>query len=986
MKKFISSLLILSSLPAILASGRTPGPGPGTGKKVNRKSETFWVDSVLKSMSPDRKIAQLMMVRVYSEPDSFQLARISRLVRDKGVGGLVFFQGGPLAQAEMTNYYQRISRVPLWIAMDAEWGLAMRLDSLIPFPKFMELGALRGSALVHQVGLAVGRQCRRIGVQIDFAPVMDINNNPDNPVINDRSFGQNKYKVANDGIQFLRGVQQSGVIAVAKHFPGHGDTNIDSHKDLPEIDKSLIALDTLELYPFRRAIAAGVKGIMVGHLHVPAIDPTPDLPSSLSKKAITGLLRSRLGFRGLVFSDALDMKGVTRYFPGGMACVKALQAGVDVLVLPESIDTAIRKIRMALMHHGLSWATINARVKRVLRAKYEAGLQRPELVDTGNLVKDLNSGTVDLDRRIAAGALTVLNNENFLLPLDTLDQPRIAYVAVGADTSQEGFARELKRYYPVDAYYFPASSPWENISPLARRLKYHYDQVIIGVHGYQRFPENRFGLSEAELLLIRQLQNETPSLTLAFGNPYAIRYFSRANTLIAAYEDDSIMYRTLAGFLFGRIPSAGRLPVSVGNRFPDGTGLDRYRVPDLALPVVRPSQVGLDSNILNGIDDIAREAIDSQATPGCVILAARDGKIFFQKAYGYLDYEKSAHARLSTLYDMASCTKICATTLAAMRLYDQGKLKLDKTLGDYLPWLRGSNKAPLKIRDVMLHEAGLVAFIPFYQRTLYDGVHPDTVLYSRVMDPLHTGRVAENLYMNPAYRDTMFQLIRESKLGPLHRYVYSDNDFILMQKIVESLTGMPLDQYVKKTFYDPLGLKNTMFRPRSFVTLKRIAPTEDEKYFRLQLIRGDVHDPGAAMFGGVSGHAGLFSDVGDLAVLMQMVLNGGSLGGRSYIKASTIRYFSGYRSKVSRRGLGWDKPQRHRAGESDPYPSKGASSLTYGHYGFTGTCIWVDPRYKLIYIFLSNRVNPYGGSNQKINTLDIRSRVMETLYQAMGVD
>jgi CubicO group peptidase (beta-lactamase class C family) len=518
-------------------------------------------------------------------------------------------------------------------------------------------------------------------------------------------------------------------------------------------------------------------------------------------------------------------------------------------------------------------------------------------------------------------------------------------------------------------------------------LKYNYDAVIIGVHNYSRFPANNFGFDKSELLLIGQLQEETRAVTIAFGNPYAIRNFDKGNTIISAYDDDSLMHGTAARLLFGKFVPGGKLPVSISNRFAAGSGLNTFRSAHIILPYVPPAAVNMDTNVLKRIDTIAAEAISQKATPGCVVLGMRNGKIFLNKAYGYTDYNETVPVTLSTIYDLASCTKICATTMAIMRLYDEGRLDINTTLGSYLPWLKGSDKARLIIKDVLLHQAGLVAWIPFYRETLYDGVHPDTLLYSPVKDPAHTVRVAENLYMKADYIGTMFRLIRDSRLGPAHKYVYSDNDFILMQKVVEAITGMPLDEYVEKTFYDPLGMLSTGFKPRSFARLDRVAPTEKEADFRLQQLHGDVHDPGAAMFGGVSGHAGLFSDTYDLAILMQMLLNGGSMEGVQYIKPATIRYFTAYQSNISRRGLAWDKPEKEkeRMNESDPYPCRSASPATFGHTGYTGTCIWVDPAYDFIYIFLSNRVCPDGGENRKLSTLNIRSRIQETMYEAMGI-
>jgi CubicO group peptidase (beta-lactamase class C family) len=369
------------------------------------------------------------------------------------------------------------------------------------------------------------------------------------------------------------------------------------------------------------------------------------------------------------------------------------------------------------------------------------------------------------------------------------------------------------------------------------------------------------------------------------------------------------------------------------------------------------------------------------------VLVAKDGKVVYDKAFGHLTYEKKEPVYTETIYDLASVTKICATTMAVMKLYDEGKLDLQKTLGDYLPWVKGSNKDSIKIWDVLLHQAGLKEFIPFYKETIDSakGGTPLSSVYSWKGDSLHCVRVAENLYMRSDWLDTMYHRILASKVYPQKKYIYSDNDFIFMGKIVEAISGMTLDEYVKKIFYEPLQMTTTGFSPRIFFPLNRISPTENEQIFRKQLIRGDVHDPGSAMFGGVAGHAGLFSDAYDLAVLEQMLLNGGSINGQQFLKRETIDYFTAYHSDISRRGLGFDKPEKNNATIKEPYPCISASPETFGHTGFTGTCVWVDPKYNLVYIFLSNRVNPTS-ENVKISTLSVRGGIMEAVYKAMGVN
>lgn len=995
MKKIFLSLGICTGLLlGTMASGyflqQQGNPKAVSAKKKSKKAKPIakvdpakhWVDSVFRMLNENERIAQLIMIRAHSNLGQEHIDKVAKDIQENKIGGLVFFQGGPVRQAQLTNYYQSLSKVPLLIAMDAEWGLGMRLDSVIPFPHNLLLGAVADSNLIYQVGKAIGAQCKRMGVHINFAPVMDINNNPNNPVINDRSFGEDKYKVARWGVQIIRGLQEQGVLACAKHFPGHGDTDVDSHLDLPAIRKSRVQLDSLELYPFRQAIAAGVEAVMVGHLFIPAIDSTPHMPSSISHPAVTDLLKRELGFGGVVVTDALEMKGLSNYYSHGAASVQSLLAGNDLLELPEDAKESIAAIKEAIRQKKISWKELNRRVKKVLYAKYRVGLSRRQPIATPQLVEELNKGTDSLRRQLAAQSLTLLQLEDFDLPLPLEQKRGLAYVGVGID-SVNTFAQYLQEGEPIDTYLFSARDGVEKIGPLVAQLKAGYKGLIIGIHNYSRHPANDYGLTRAERDFVSALQQSLPSITVLFGNPYAVRYFCNSNNLLAAYEDDSVNHRAVADFLFGKIPAQGKLPVTVCENFQSGAGIVTTVPLRPVLPKVVPEAVGMNSALLSRIDSLALDAIWHGATPGCEIIALRDGKIFYQKSFGYLDYDEKEPVTNETLYDLASVTKICATTVSVMKLYDEGKIGLDKTLGDYLPWLRGTNKQHLRIRDVLLHQAGLVAWIPFYKETIYPNGWPDTLIYSRQRDAEHTVRVAEHLYMARDYLDTMRQRIAESPVGPLGTYVYSDNDFILLGKIVEQLSGMTLDQYAKKYFYDPLGMQTTGFRPRQRFPLSRIAPTEMEQYFRLQHLRGDVHDPGAAMFGGVSGHAGLFSNAYDLAILLQMLLNEGRWGQKQFIRPGTLQLFTAYGSATSRRGLGFDKPERDNALRQEPYPCAGASARTFGHTGFTGTCIWVDPEYKLVFVFLSNRVCPNGGENNRLLQMNVRGNIQQVLYDAM---
>ncbi len=942
-----------------------------------------WVDSVFNAMNTEEKIAQLIFIRAYSQGNQSRIQQVKRLIKDKKIGGITFFQGDPVSQAKLTNTYQKISKTPLFISIDAEWGLGMRLDHILHLPHQMMLGAIQDSSLIYEVGKTIGQQCKRIGVQINFAPDVDINNNPNNPVINDRSFGENKYKVASKGIQIMRGMQSTGVIAVAKHFPGHGDTEVDSHKALPVISKTIDQLKELELYPFQQMINHGVKGIMIAHLEIPAIDNRSHHPMSISKKAVTNLLQKEMGYNGLCFTDALEMKGVSDYYKDGYAALEALKAGNDILLLPSNVEASINVIKKAVEKGEISRTRLEHSVKKVLMAKYHAGLNHWKPVETTHLTRDLNAEIQALNKELDVRAITVLNNENHILPFMNKKKGKVAMVTVGGKLST--FTQQVNTHHKIPSFHFSGKETTGQADKLAQKLKQQYDKVIIAIGPYHRYPARKYGLSNSAIQLVQELQDETQTVAIALGNPYAIKYFTNGPATIAAYNASVTMQKTAADLIFGAFDPQGTLPVSVSPRFPSGIGLKNFTFKQAYLPFQYPQKLDIDDSLLLRVDSIAKDAIAKGATPGCEILAMKKGKIFYRKAFGYFTYDKKMPVKKNSIYDLASVTKVMATTIACMQLYDEGKLKLDGTLGDYLPWIKGSDKAKLKIKDIMLHQAGLKPDF-YYGPFLQKNGKPKTEIFHHQRDQEYDIYVANDLYMRHDYLDSIKMLMRNSKLGRKHNYVYSDIDFQLMGYIVEEITGLPLNEYVKKTFYDPLGLATTGFKPRMSFPLSKIVPTQCEKGFRQQCLHGDVHDPRSAMTGQVAGHAGLFSDAYDLGVILQMLLNKGEFNGRRYLKANTVQLFTSYQSDISRRGIGWDKRAKDQSRFNYPYPSKYCSSEVFGHYGYTGTCVWVDPKYDFVYVFLSNRVNPKGGSNLKLEHLEVRSKVMDAFYKAMGVE
>ena len=934
----------------------------------SKLSANAWVDSVFKTLSKEEKIAQLMVIRAHSNLGPEHVQQVADLIQKYDVGALCWFQGGPIRQANLTNFYQSIAKTPLMMTIDAEWGLGMRLDSVTKFPYQLTLGALSNDQLIYEMGKAIGEQCKRIGVHVDYAPVVDINNNPNNPVIGYRSFGEDKNKVAQFGVAYMRGLQDEGVMACAKHFPGHGDVDVDSHLDLPQINKSMDQLDSLELYPFKQMFKAGVGSVMIAHLSIPAIDNTPNQPTSLSKNNVKGLLRDELKFKGLTFTDALEMKGVSKYFPGGEAAVQALVAGNDMLCLPENVPDAIDAIEKAIKKKRLKWKDIDAKVKKVLHAKYQLGLNHAQVIDTTNLVADLNEKVDALKANVARNIVTVINNKAGFLPM--MNTNHIAYVGIGADSTT--FGNRLKAELNADTYYLNYKDSTDKSSAILNSIRNGgYNKIIIGIHNYSLRPANNYGISQTAMNLWDSLQSNSTA-SFVFGNVYAAQNFLNAPTLVAMYQDDDIFQNTAADFIEGKVASKGKLPVTIStNAFGSGIAINRF------IPTgVSPAWLVIDS--------IVRDGLAKKAFPGCEVIAIHNGEIKYHKAFGHYEYDPNSRpVTLESIYDLASVTKVSATTVGIMKLYEQGKIDIEKTLGDYLPSMRGSNKENLKLKDILLHQAGLPADINFWGKTVDPKTkRPLPEYYSDVPKPGFTTPVASGMYLRNDWQDTMMKMIADCPLGPAPKYVYSDVDFILLGKIIEAVSGMPLDEYVRKTFYSPLGMYTTGFKPFDHFGLERTVPTESDNYFRHQLMHGYVHDESAAMFGNVSGNAGLFSNAYDLSLLYQMLLNGGELNGQHFLKPQTIKLFTSYHSDISRRAYGFDKPEKDNEKRKEPYPSSLASPETFGHTGFTGTCVWVDPEAKLVYVFLCNRVYD-SRNNNLLGQMNIRGKIQDAIYKAL---
>lgn len=943
--------------------------------------DSCWVDSVFYSLTPEERIGQLFMIAAYSERSMNHWDAIADQICEYNIGGVIFFKGSPIRHAKLCNYLQSNAKTPLLVSIDGEWGLSMRIDSTINFPRQMTLGAIQDDSIVYKMGTEIGRQCKRIGIHMNFAPDIDVNNNPMNPVINNRSFGEDKYQVARKGLMYMNGMQDQHILANAKHFPGHGDTESDSHFTLPIVKSSLESLDTLELYPFKELFKAGVKTVMAAHLYVPSLDSTKNKASSLSKKIITDLLKTKMGFKGLVITDALNMQGAAKYFKPGELEVEALKAGNDILLYPEDVPTAIYAIEKAIQKGYLTEEEINLKCKKILASKYWVGLNHYKPINLENLVKDISPKEAELmSRKIIEKSITVLNNKNGILPVKNLDTLCIASLSFGEETITP-FQEMLSNYAYVMHFNIAMkdSNDRHVIDSIITQLT-NFNFIIVGIHSRSNRPSRNYGVFSSIINIIDSISKNAKLVVDLFGNPYGLNSFEgieKVDGLVLSFQNSMLTQDISAQLIFGGVEAHGRLPVSASKYYPIGSGIDIDTV--IRFKYTIPEEMGLSSSEFSKIDSIVHEGINKKAFPGCQVLVARKGKVIYNKSFGNHTYDFKINVKNSNLYDLASLTKVLATTPAIMRLYEKKQIDLNGKLADYLVLLENSNKKNLKFRDVLTHQAGLVSWIPFFKKTVDRG-QIDERLYRTEPNDTFSIQVCYNLFLRNDYRDTILKEILESKLNKKKEFIYSDLGFYLMRILVDSLTKTPFQDYVNYNFYAPLGMSSMGYNPTERFSKNTIAPTENDQSFRKQLIHGYVHDQGAAMLGGISGHAGLFSNANDVAKIMQMMLQKGYYGGVRYFKPETVCEFTRcqFCEDGNRRALGFDKP----AIKGGAVTCESASPQSFGHSGFTGTYTWVDPKEELVYVFLSNRVYP-DSENKKLANMNIRTNIQQVVYDAI---
>jgi beta-glucosidase-like glycosyl hydrolase/CubicO group peptidase (beta-lactamase class C family) len=932
-----------------------------------------WVDSIYDAMPFDERIGQLFMVAAYSNKENAHFKAIDKLIIENKIGGLIFFQGGPVRQAKLTNRFQAKSKVPLFIGNDAEWGLGMRLDSTYSYPYNMTLGAVQDLNLVEKMGVQIGEQSKRLGLQFNFAPVLDINTNPKNPIIGFRSFGEDKYKVTERAAALMKGIQSEGVFATGKHFPGHGDTEIDSHKALPTVNFSKERLEMMEFYPYKKMFAEGLSSVMVAHLNVPSLEVRKNYPSSISYNVVTKILQKELGFNGLIFTDALNMKAVSNFNKAGLVDLKAFLAGNDILLFPENVPLAIEVFKQAYRDSSLTEERVAFSVKKILKFKYLAGLNSYKPVAIKNLYQDLNSSKNDaLQYELYESAITVLKNTNSILPVKELENQKIAYVKMG-DATNSAFISTLKKYAEV------TEVSDRSLDSLQLKLKV-FTTVIVGYHKSNVAFKN-YDFTAEELLRLAFLTKNNNVILDVFASPYSllpITNFDNLKGLVVSYQNSDIAQEVSAELIFGAISSKGTLPVTIAADFIANSGLKTEKLNILGFTA--PENVGMNPVILSKIDGIAQKAINGRMVPGMQVLVARKGKVVFQKSYGAHTYEGDVKVSNTDLYDVASLTKILSTLPNAMLQYDAKKINMETRLDSMLPIFKNSNKRDIRFKELLSHYALLQPWIPFYKTTIDKKGNPLGAYYRKAMEVPFSTKVADSLFLRDDYHDTIMKIIADSKLLPQKGYKYSDFTFIILKEYLEKLTGKKLDVLSSENFYKPLGANNTLYNPLQKININRIAPTEIDTYFRHQIIQGYVHDMGAAMEGGIGGHAGIFSNSMDVAKIMQLYLQKGNYGNRQYFSKKTFDDFNTcyFCAEGNRRGVGFDKPQLGNSG-----PTCGCASMTsFGHTGFTGTMAWADPETEIVYIFLSNRTYPSDSVN-KLSKENIREDIQKIIYDSI---
>ncbi len=934
----------------------------------------IWADSMLSKLSNEEKIAQLFMVFAWANKDQKHIDYIKKLVEKEKIGGIMFSKGGPNQLAKLVNLYQSKAKVPLLISMDAEYGVNFRIDSTIQYPRQMTLGALKNDSLLYQFGKQMAKECKRLGIHVNFSPVADINNNPSNPVIGIRSFGEDKVNVANKSVMLMRGLQSENVLASGKHFPGHGDTETDSHYGLPLIKHSQMRLDTLELYSFKALIKENIGSMMIAHLNIPAYDTTTNRASSLSPYVVTELLKNQMQFSGLTFTDGLNMEGVSKYYKNGELEVLALIAGNDVLLCGDQIEVVKKAIFKAIKDNRLSWENINEHCKKVLITKYWCNVYKNSKVDFKNLNTDINSNEgKKLRDQLYLEASTLVSNKGFF-PITNLYEP-IAMINYGEKElwtyKQQIKEMGIKNYYHIQKSLLATQIPELNATIANAK------RVIISLSNLYTAKTKNTTIDSLFIHYLDSISNYKDIAFVGFSNAYTLNLLEKIKNkkaILWLYETTEAAQKAAVAVIKGDHIPTGHLPVSAGG-----------------FVVNRPSE-NLNSNVKGTgslkenykfqIDSIIYKSIDRKIFPGCRLLVLQKGAVVYNQSYGFLSYDKKLAVNEQTIYDIASITKMAAAALTLMKLVEEKKIDLDEPIKTYLPALSGTNKGKLTFKNIFSHNAGLQAWLAFWLKTKSKDSTQlfNPRYYSIIKKENYEVEVADNLFLRNDYKDSVFQSIVDSKMLKKNKYVYSDLGYYLLHEILKQRFNIQIEKFVVDSFYIPMGLKTITYKPKQKIDTNLIAPTENDKDFRKQILKGYVHDPGAAMLGGIGCHAGLFSNAEDLAQIGQLLLNKGMYNGKKYLDSCSILQFNHRYYKDNRRAIIFDKPEADTTKDSPV--SKYVSDLSFGHTGFTGTMIWIDPAYDLVFVFLSNRVHPSAKDNL-LAKYNVRTEIQNIIYKSL---
>ncbi|MBD5232923.1 MAG: serine hydrolase [Bacteroidales bacterium] len=954
-----------------------------------------WVDSVYNTLTERQRVAQLVFPTVNPKGGESSKGVIRTYVKTDACGGLLFSEGSYEDYSTMINYAQSLASVPLLITYDGEWGLSMRIKEAPRFPKNMALGAIQDYRLIYDYGKEVARECRLAGVHVNFAPDADVNSNPSNPVIGIRSFGEDPQRVAKAATAYSLGLEDGGVQAVAKHFPGHGDTDVDSHKALPSVNHSRATLDATDLVPFRDFIGAGCSGVMVGHISVPSLDAT-STPASLSKPITTGVLRDELGFGGLVYTDALAMKGAVDP-KGRNNALAALEAGADVLLNPTRPAEAIDAILTALKNGKISSNVIEERCKRILLYKYILTKGATKCASPATLRAQVNTPEAEaLIKKLAAASMTLLRNEGSILPLDIAPGKKVAVINLGAKSNND-FMETCRLYAEVEPHYTMGEA--FSASSLA---KINANEVIV-VAVY----DDKAATRENFAALVKAAKK--PVVAVFFTNPYKLQKFSSLATpkaLLLAYEDIPAARVSAAEALFGGIEVNGKLPVNLKGIAPLGTGIELAKT---RLGITSPVAEGMAAWLTDSLDAVVRKGLDTKAFPGCQVLVAKNGNIVYNKAFGrFTTAADSRKVNLQTAYDLASVSKATGTLSGIMKAYDQGLLDLEQDLATLVPELPDSAKGSITVKDLLFHETGMPAGLNMFTVMLDTNTYEGKLITSKP-DAQHSIKIqrgaygnntaklrtdilakerserfpiegAKGIFMGKETYDTVMGRIYNIPLRANRNYNYSCLNFCILMDLEQRATGRPHDEFVATEIWGPLGAYRSGYRPHTSIGVDNVPPTEDDTFLRKQLMKGYVHDELSNFSGGVQGNAGFFGNATDIAKYCQMLLNGGTYGGHRILSEETAELFTTAKSPTCRRGLGFDKPDTENLKNSPTCDE--ANAEVFGHLGFTGTVFWVAPSQDLIFVFLTNRVYPTR-DNAAFNKLNIRPKLFSLINRSL---